>query len=231
MRILSYSALATTLLFAATSANTEKIIFTAPTKSKLPDTKPGIDFLNIESLSSLDQSLQTSLAVRFTNETQPTGTDHWYLLRNLQERQRYELRICWSATQPTRFDLDIYTIANVFDEPHLIQTLNRVLQRPKPRSAHSGKPEGDSRPPTVYDSVLFLHIRAAADYFSSNRTLMQFPPAVDVDIVLDPYIGGIFPQSLLSTAVYLVVLAILGWAASQVVWHSLKPVAIKLHND
>lgn len=52
---------------------------------------------------------------------------------------------------------------------------------------------------------------------------MLQPPAVDVDIILDQYLGSIFPASLLPTAVYLVALAVLGWVLSRAVWALLKP--------
>jgi hypothetical protein len=36
-------------------------------------------------------------------------------------------------------------------------------------------------PPTL-QSVLFLRVQAAASYYSANRTLMEHPEPVDVDI-------------------------------------------------
>jgi hypothetical protein len=36
--------------------------------------------------------------------------------------------------------------------------------------------------PSAAQSVLFLRIQAAASYYSTNRTLMEHPEPVDVDI-------------------------------------------------
>ena len=38
------------------------------------------------------------------------------------------------------------------------------------------------------ESVLFLRIQAAASYYSTNRTLMDYPLPVDVDISMRTYI-------------------------------------------
>jgi hypothetical protein len=62
--------------------------------------------------------------------------------------------------------------------------------------------------------MLFLAIDAAADYHSSNKTLMKFPPDVKVDIILDPFVLGLLPRSLLPTAGYIVCVAIVAYYAS-----------------
>jgi hypothetical protein len=64
-------------------------------------------------------------------------------------------------------------------------------------------------------STLFLHIQAAADYYTMNHSLMNDVPPVFVDIILDPYIFNAVPQSLLPTAAYIIVLAIGGWYLSK----------------
>lgn len=65
------------------------------------------------------------------------------------------------------------------------------------------------------DSVLFLRIRAAADYYSLDSSLMQNVPPVQADIILDPFLLNVFPQSLVPTACYMAVVggfaAVLGW--------------------
>jgi len=74
-------------------------------------------------------------------------------------------------------------------------------------------------------SVLFLRIIAAADYYTTNKTLMQHVPPVDVDIILDPFRLNVLPRSLLPTGVYLIVLAILAWFLANYIWHILSKVA------
>ena len=59
-----------------------------------------------------------------------------------------------------------------------------------------------------HSSTLLLQVFAAADYYTMNKTLMQNVPPVYVDIILDPYILNIFPQSLVPTAGYLVIIAV-----------------------
>lgn len=59
--------------------------------------------------------------------------------------------------------------------------------------------------------MLFLQILTAADYYTSNKTLMENVPPVLVDIILDPFIFNVLPQSLLPTTGYLVVLAVSSW--------------------
>jgi hypothetical protein len=60
-------------------------------------------------------------------------------------------------------------------------------------------------------SVLLLQILAAADYYTTNRILMEHVPPVFVDIILDPYLLNVVPQSLVPTGVYLIVVAISSW--------------------
>jgi hypothetical protein len=58
---------------------------------------------------------------------------------------------------------------------------------------------------------LFLQVFAAADYYTTNKTIMNNVPPVFVDIILDPFIFNVFPRSLVPTAAYIVLLAIGGW--------------------
>jgi hypothetical protein len=63
-------------------------------------------------------------------------------------------------------------------------------------------------------SLLLLQMHAAADYFTTNRTLMDVVPPVLVDIILDPYLLNIFPRSLIPTACYITTIAIVAWFLS-----------------
>jgi hypothetical protein len=64
-------------------------------------------------------------------------------------------------------------------------------------------------------SMLFLHVLAAADYYTMNETLMEEVPPVFVDIILDPYILNVFPRSLIPTASYIIILAVGSWFFSK----------------
>jgi hypothetical protein len=56
-------------------------------------------------------------------------------------------------------------------------------------------------------SLLFLKIDAKADYFTTNKTLMESPEPVDVDIILDPFLWNVLPRSLVPTVGWVVVVA------------------------
>ena len=211
------------LLVITVYANTEKAIFLAPIKISRPHpfTISGLDVLTPSS-----PSLRKSLPVAFPTHEQPQGVESWYLLKALNEGQRYEVRACWAAIQPTNFDIDVFDRDNIGETPELGQSILSFVQyQPETLDiARQGLSEG----------VLFLRIRAAADFFTTNETLMQSPPPVDVDIILDPYLANVFPKSLLPTAVYIICLAVGSWYFSGIIWSALKRAAGvegKIHDD
>lgn len=204
-------------LLAIGEANTEKAIFVAPPPTTIPDAGPSFDNLNLFTLSPDQLSLRLSLPVAFPTEEQPRGLDSWYILEGLSEARRYENRICWAAVQPTNFRLDIYNVTHVFDTPDLITSL-AAFSEDETRQYPS---KLDGKLSAGQHSLLFLRVQSAADFFTANKTLMQNPPDVTVDIVLDLYLANIFPQSLVPTAIYIVILAIGSWLLSGVVWKRL----------
>jgi len=125
--------------------------------------------------------------------------------------------------QPTSFRLDTYEIPTVFETPDLITSLANYSESLEPTSLEMGnlKPSVStavikSRPAFEdASSILLLHIQAAADYFTMNQTLMEQPPPVFVDIILDLYLFNIFPQSLIPTASYVIILAVGSWVLSK----------------
>jgi hypothetical protein len=123
--------------------------------------------------------------------------------------------------------VDVYTISEVFDTPALIQNLAEFSEdsqrkRPKP-SRWSARSK---------ESVVFLRVRAAADFFTTNKELMLSPPSVDVDLILDPYVFNVFPRSLGLTAAYIIVLALGAWIVSGRVWKLLRSEAVnKPHTE
>ncbi|CAK4034716.1 unnamed protein product [Lecanosticta acicola] len=206
------------LLVSAALANTEKAIFLAPEAITLPDASPSLHALQLDTISPISAQLRTALPVAFPSDTNPKGLESWYLLRQLNARQRYEVRICWAAVQPTQFWIDVYNITHVFDTPHLIQSLasysEEQQQQQQQQSPQPVQPKAAHTALDLSGTILFLHLHAAADFFTTNKTLMHHPPAVDVDIILDPYLANILPASLLPTALYILVLAILSWFLS-----------------
>lgn len=74
-------------------------------------------------------------------------------------------------------------------------------------------------------SVLLIQVHAAADYYTTNQTLMKHVPPVLVDIILDPYLLNLFPKSLVPTAGYLLMVAIISWYLARYVAQWLRMVA------
>lgn len=66
-------------------------------------------------------------------------------------------------------------------------------------------------------SVLFIRIQAAADYYSADKDLMANVAPISVDIILDPYLMNIFPKSLVSTAIWVVLVAVAGYFIAQII--------------
>ncbi|KAL2868697.1 uncharacterized protein BJX67DRAFT_34056 [Aspergillus lucknowensis] len=205
-----------TLLTLPVSANVEKTIFLAPSTLVLPTLDPNLDDLGLERLSPEDGFLRTKLNASFPTADN-CGTESWYFLENLHPGQRYEVRICWLATQPTDFTLKTFTLPEVLEDRALLSSISLYsssrLSSSQPQTALtpnrrvSSVATTDSAPAS--DSVLFLRIVAAADYFSLDRALMENVPPVLADIILDPFLGNVFPKSLVPTACWVSVVACL----------------------
>lgn len=116
-----------------------------------------------------------------------------------------------SNQQPTSFDLTTYPLSATIEDASLLSSLSlfssyrlatldsRLQANTIPRRASvlgDGTPDAG---PTA-DSVLFLHIQTAADYFSHEQSLMENVPPVTVDLILDPFLLNVFPRSLVPTA-------------------------------
>ncbi|ETN36658.1 uncharacterized protein HMPREF1541_08936 [Cyphellophora europaea CBS 101466] len=201
-----------------TVANVEKVIFVAPDTQEFPS-DASLDNLLLERLTLAKASVRTRLNATFPTDEQPRGTETWMLLEDLTPGQRYEVRICWLATQPTSFWLYTHTSQSTFESPELISALtlysNTRHQSATDETLEEAQSRVDLRQRTSFPTTfLFLQIFAAADYFSLDKSLMEVVPPVHVDIILDPYLLNIFPQSLLPTAGYIIIIAVLGWFVS-----------------
>ncbi|KAI1615888.1 hypothetical protein EDD36DRAFT_199408 [Exophiala viscosa] len=198
------------------AANVEKTIFISP-QAQPPPKDASIDNLLLVPLSEGLSTLRTELEASFPTESEPHGTIHWFLLEGLQPTSRYEVRICWMATQPTSFSLHAYDVDTAFAHSGLLTSLSDYSYK-----RHEKLTEADEQllhqrkaSPTENSTFLFLQILAAADYYSLNDTLMTTPPPVAVDIILDRYILNVFPESLLPTGLYLMLLAAGAWFLSR----------------
>lgn len=60
---------------------------------------------------------------------------------------------------------------------------------------------------------------------------MKDPPPVLVDLILDPYLYNVLPQSLVPTVGYIVFISIVSWFVARWVSNSLVSVASSGEND
>jgi len=133
-----------------------------------------------------------TILVQFPSEISPRGNDVWFLLDDLEPGARYEVRICWAATTPTDFWLSVHS---QHEQAILLNSNGRNESR------YSKIPIEDS-------SHLYLKISGAASFFTTDTKLMDDPPPVLVDIILDEYLFGVLPLSLRSVALFITVMAV-----------------------
>lgn len=113
--------------------------------------------------------------------------------------------------------METYDLLTVFNTPELITSLavftqTRQDSEPDPKIVSYQDSNSTSE---VESSSLLLHVYAAADYYSTNKTLMENVSPVYIDIILDPFLLNVFPKSLVSTAGYIIILAIGSWFISK----------------
>ncbi|KAM0358988.1 hypothetical protein HYE67_008578 [Fusarium culmorum] len=209
-------------------ANVEKVIFTAPALLPIPQQKPSLADLRLPVLAPDASEIRTNLSRVFpsTAKDYASGAATWVLLDNLNPEQRYEFRVCWAAIQPTGFVLDVFELDTVWETPELIQSLAGYAFSRQDGGAelHEELPQPGEKERKA--SLLLLQIKASADYFTNDEALMKDPPAVLVDLILDPYLFNIVPRSLVPTAGYIVVLAVVSWFIARSVASRLQAIAI-----
>ncbi|KAK0127747.1 hypothetical protein ONS96_007260 [Cadophora gregata f. sp. sojae] len=211
-------------------ANTEKVIFLGPSSLQVPAAHPTLEDLQLDSISPKRWALRTHIPAEFPTNASQYGQVSWYLLDRLQEGQRYEVRICWAATQPTSFRLDTFDLPTVFETPELITSLAQYSETRQTEVMEDLQPvesqvEKKSKAHDEVSSTLFLRVYAAADYYTTNKTLMVQVPPVYVDLILDPFIFNVFPRSLVPTAAYITLIAIGSWFLAKYIsgWISALP--------
>ncbi|WXC54758.1 hypothetical protein SNK03_000743 [Fusarium graminearum] len=209
-------------------ANVEKVIFTAPALLPIPQQKPSLADLRLPVLAPDASEIRTNLSRMFpsTAKDYASGAATWVLLDNLNPEQRYEFRVCWAAIQPTGFVLDVFELDTVWETPELIQSLAGYAfsRQDDGTELHEELPQPGEKERKA--SLLLLQIKASADYFTDDEALMKDPPAVLVDLILDPYLFDIVPRSLVPTAGYIVVLAVVSWFIARSVASRLQAIAI-----
>lgn len=231
-------------IVATALANTEKAIFLGPKTVNIPSTHPSLEDLRIPTLTPSNWALRTHLEAQFPTDAAKFGKSTWLVLDKLTEGQRYEARLCWAATvrvfgicaqfytlidkqQPTSFQLNTYELDSVFSTSELITDLSQYSW-----SRQSIDDDNISSPPQAIPavdreaSILLLQILAAADYYTTNQTLMTKVPPVYVDIILDPFVFNVLPRSLVPTVGYIVVVALFSWFLARYVSAWIRQLAL-----
>lgn len=117
MKLNGLSALASLIISSAllipqAVANTEKVIFQAPTPNeKTRFDSPGTEdvpqyalrrlawyLADLPKLTHDNFTLDTHIERGFPNASFPSGPETWVLLDDLNPGRRYEARVCWAAT-------------------------------------------------------------------------------------------------------------------------------------
>lgn len=127
-------------------ANTEKTIFLGPETVRVPSQHPTLSDLHLDVLTPQDNnwSLRTSLPRQFPNATNPHGPAAWFLLDELTQDRRYEVRVCWAATVSFYY-LSIYLFRPL---SHLLALTHAPIHRCNhlpPYSAPSHSPTHQSK--------------------------------------------------------------------------------------
>ncbi|KAM3566395.1 hypothetical protein ARSEF4850_000631 [Beauveria asiatica] len=231
------------LLTRDVTANADKIIFTGPEPVTYPLASPSLADLNLDVIGPASLSIRTSLSRIFHNDSdpelrgKPRGRASWLILDDLTPGQRYELRVCWAAIEPTEFTMDVYELDKVWETRDLMLSLANYAstRQGDAEDAKGVKPRIHSRSGYSLDakerkaSVLLLQVHAAADYFSHHQELMRKPPPVLVDLILDPYLFNVVPESLILTAGYIVIVAVATFFLAR--WIANRMTAIAMLED
>ncbi|KAI5462192.1 hypothetical protein BGZ63DRAFT_443097 [Mariannaea sp. PMI_226] len=204
------------------AANTEKVIFTAPEPVNIPPEKPTLRELNLRVLNHDDNNIRTNLSRVFPTEpgNAATGVATWLLLDSLTPGQRYELR------QPTAFELDVYELDTVWSTPELLQSLAAYSDSVQSTAGIEADEATTMNLAEQKSSVLLLQVRAAADYFTDHGALMTDPPPVLGDLILDPYLYNVLPQSLIPTIGYIIVVSLVAYFGARTIASKLQSIAI-----
>lgn len=125
--------------------------------------------------------------------------------------------------EPTAFDIDVYELETVWAEPELISSLAAYAQTQQKRTKQN-KQQGERQA-----SVYLARVRAAADYFSHDKALMERPPPVLAELILDPYLFNVIPISLLPTVGYILVVAALSFNVAR--WIATKMADVAAAED
>ncbi|CAD6505690.1 BgTH12-01180 [Blumeria graminis f. sp. triticale] len=193
-------------------SNTEKTTVVGPKIFVPLNRHIALGHINLKVLSPHHTPFRTHIKSTFPNDLSKIGRTSWFIMGDLIEGQKYEVRICWAATQPTTFRIKTHELHRYSDIPKLVTEMMKSgdVRNSDPQVAffHTNLTSSTAPDQDRELSTVLLQLDAAADYYTWNKELMQEVPQVHADIIVDPYILNIFPQSLLLTLVYISLLSI-----------------------
>ena len=122
--------------------------------------------------------------------------------------------------------LDTFELHTVRDTPNLLVSLTESVTRVSGSAAaehhnldlalFDAAGDQDRTTPLV-KSRLLLRVVATADYFTDRHDLMQNVPPTSTEIILDPWVGGLIPATVVPIAGYVVFVAALAYALARTV--------------
>ena len=119
------------------------------------------------------------------------------------------------SQQPTAFTLSTHHPTAVLDDPQLLESVKSYAgTRDSSSVKHQmlrEKFDADNPRGNIQSSTVLLQVNAAAEYFSTNSTLMTNVPPVFVDVILDPHFVPGVPRSLVPAIVCISVVAVVSF--------------------
>lgn len=96
--------------------------------------------------------------------------------------------------------MDTFEIPTVFDTPALLQDLSTYAEERQNVLVEIDPEDLGELTTTSKRSVLFLRVQSAANFYTTDKELMQHPPPVFVDISMLPTPNHIFCLSLMRSS-------------------------------
>ncbi|KAF8455387.1 hypothetical protein BGX38DRAFT_1267308 [Terfezia claveryi] len=213
MRLLNLTTIFLSLTFLPSAlANVEKVIFipNSPTDPPLQLTRIPSNLIRL-SPNSPRLSTALNLTTNITGRERDEGGNGrggegegeeratWAVLEKLNLGKRYEVRIIWAATEPAKFELGVFTAVEVGEmgvEGLVIQGEEKGGKEEERKEANDGS----------QGIVMYLRVLAKKDPYN--------PDPVKIELILDPFLWNILPESLLCIGVVVVLVAGAAWWVS-----------------
>lgn len=214
MRLLNLTSIFLSLTFLPSAiANVEKVIFllNPPPDPPLQLTRILSNLLRLNP-NSPRLSTTLDLTTNITGRERDAGGNGgigegestiWAVLEKLILGKRYEVRIIWAATEPAKFELEVFTAVEVGE----MGVEGLVIQGEEKGGKEEGKEEANNGAlGSSQGIVMYLRVLAKKDPYN--------PDPVKIELILDPFLWNILPESLLCIGVVVVLVAGAAWWVS-----------------